>query len=211
MKQGDPARGVHTRNVAGKLVGRDTWKPSPPPLSPQEAQQEAGAVFQEGQGCCSRTRGSGGGNGWEDGKGGIPEAASPTVGKLDLDGKHCGCNSLASPLLPRAAADCGGIPGPSPERPQRSCGMRRAGAGWRGGRMAGMPVFPGRLDNKTLQYWRGQGGGWYFSTSGVQDLGSDDLASQTSLATFWLCDRKPPLSLSEAPSCHLLVCLEQID
>lgn len=71
LKQGDPARGVHTRNVAGKLVGRDTWKPSPPPLSPQEAQQEAGAVFQEGQGCCSRTRGSGGGNGWEDGKGGI--------------------------------------------------------------------------------------------------------------------------------------------
>ena len=64
---------------------------------------------------------------------------------LDLGGKHCvrgGCSSLASPPLPRTAADCGGIPAPRRSALPRGCGTRGAGAGERGWQDGGDASLP---------------------------------------------------------------------
>lgn len=83
--------------------------------------------------------GKGGGNGWEDCKGGISEAAFQRVGMLDLDGKHCGsCGSnslasapLASPAPLRTAAESRPLAGRPPAR------MRHARGGDGTARVAG--------------------------------------------------------------------------
>lgn len=121
------------RKVAGKLLGRDRWKPSHSPLSRQEAQREATAVVQEAQGCCGRTRGSSSGNGWEAIEGGTQRQPWLRAGILDLEAKHCGrcgCNSLAASPLP-SPLHCGGIPA-TRGAPSRAAAARRAGAGRRG-------------------------------------------------------------------------------
>lgn len=45
---------------------------------------------------------------------------------------RCGCSFLSSPPLPRAAADCGGIPEARGSSRPRGCGTRGVGAGWPG-------------------------------------------------------------------------------
>lgn len=69
---------------------------------------------------------------------------------------RCGCSSLASPPLPRAAADCGGIPAPSLRALLRRCGTRGAGAEWQGWRDcgdAGLPWKAGTEEMGRLVTW----------------------------------------------------------